>query len=447
MLRGGVRQQLKLRDASGKKTKPRRTAIGGFFVRTYLKGGITALAFQQGCQAAGPTASGDLARLCIGAGLHKHRLRKGKLKPDSRLAARAVRRKLLSKVILKNYVTQIPLWDSRANKKVMGNVNILPIHETLDRMVKEGAEMEWASIGDTQAGVQEDILDWGLRQGVDVRIGTWLALALWGDSAPYTKRDSVYLLTHCVLSGIHRKRAWIAVIGKRHVCQCGCWGRCTFDALFEVVAWSFRVLQTGFWPTHDHNGLPLTGWRKVLGDRKTPFRFRGCCTAKCADWAWHKQILAMRGWTGLRRCWGCQALFNDRDFSIHAPWRKTCVTMSGFVSSVLCGDQYASKIFLIPGFLYRYIVPDWMHVVCLGILQYLSGNVMWELFLAVGGTYHNPSAACAALNNMIIVTAKELGVEKPFHMLTVGMIKASGAKKPRMRLKAAEGRHFYQFLL
>eukprot|EP00959_Pyramimonas_sp_CCMP1952_P170685 3566901-Pyramimonas_sp.AAC.1 len=75
--------------------------------------------------------------------------------------------------------------------------------------------------------------------------------------------------------------------------------------------------------------------------------------------------------------------------------------MSGFIASVQCGRQYASNIFSIPGFHLSYIQPDWMHTVCLGILQDLAGNTMWELFETVGGTFARHLEACSTPKNMI----------------------------------------------
>ena len=35
----------------------------------------------------------------------------------------------------------------------------------------------------------------------------------------------------------------------------------TIDKLHEMLAWSFSCLLKGTWPSHDHLGQPLTGWR------------------------------------------------------------------------------------------------------------------------------------------------------------------------------------------
>ena len=83
--------------------------------------------------------------------------------------------------------------------------------------------------------------------------------------------------------------------------------------------------------------------RRMAG---SAFRFRAAVIAKCGDWAWHKQILGVRGWTGISRCWGCAARFDDTDFTLQAEWRNTCVSMAGFITSVLFGEQYVLARYL-----------------------------------------------------------------------------------------------------
>ena len=120
--------------------------------------------------------------------------------------------------------------------------------------------------------------------------------------------------------------------------------------------------------------------------------------------------------------------------------------MAEFLSSPLMGSQFLSKLFSVPGFTLHYIQPDWMHTVCLGVLQYLMGNVMWELFVLVCGSMSNPGQACATLFNMTVNVARDLGVDRPFSDLFVRMIRHAANKKPRMRLKAAQGRNVLPIL-
>ena len=46
--------------------------------------------------------------------------------------------------------------------------------------------------------------------------------------------------------------------------------------------------------------------------------------------------------------------------------------------------QHISAVFQIPGLRICHILPDLMHVCCLGVLQYAQGNAMWEVFASIG---------------------------------------------------------------
>ena len=109
--------------------------------------------------------------------------------------------------------------------------------------------------------------------------------------------------------------------------------------------------------------------------------------------------------------------------------------------------EWLSTFWSIPGMTIDLVKPDWMHCVCLGILQYLSGNCLYELFRELGGTFKKADAACTKLLNLIVATAHELKLEVPFRALTIRMIRASSSDKPKLKLKAAEGRRFLPILV
>ena len=183
-------------------------------------------------------------------------------------------------------------------------------------------------------------------------------------------------------------------------------------------------------------------------------RVGAACIAKCGDWAWHKSVLGMRGWRGdrgtQRMCWLCKAAFNDEhdcfDFTSTATWRRELTTQAEFWNSAASSSQYISSIWQIPGFHLSYVRPDWMHVCCLGILQYLSGNCLWELFKALGGTFRSPHSACSKLEHMIDMCSRHLGMERPFTTLYVTMFRSAASDKPKFKAKAAENRHFLPVL-
>jgi len=71
----------------------------------------------------------------------------------------------------------------------------------------------------------------------------------------------------------------------------------------------------------------------------------------------------------------------------------------------------------------------------------LQGNVFWELFVYFHGTRQHPEDALAKILSLIKSAASALGAESIISSITLNMIKASGRKPPKLKLKAAEGRH------
>ena len=164
----------------------------------------------------------------------------------------------------------------------------------------DGDVDRWAACGPEQTGYQADLHKWGNRMGIDTRAEPWAIIALWGDSAPSTKNDSVNLLSFQVLSGTVKKRIWICTFNKSSVCKCGCQGRHTFDDVFSVVAWSVRALISGLYPKHDHlgNEFPKGSYRRRMAGKS--LGIHGTILRKFGDWAWFKQSL---GLMGLARGW------------------------------------------------------------------------------------------------------------------------------------------------
>ena len=68
---------------------------------------------------------------------------------------------------------------------------------------------------------------------------------------------------------------------------------------------------------------------------------------------------------------------------------------------------------------------------------------MIDLYKSSGGVFsgRNVGVHCQRLENMACLAASELGLDRPFHSLTLGMMKSKKGM-PRMRLKATQARRF-----
>ena len=145
--RQGVRQRLGLRP------RPKPSALCQMLKKRFLDGHMTAPELQATARAAGSATPG-LQQLAKGT--VRYRMRRGENKVDNRNAARATTRVLAKTAVLNEpYMVKIPGWDDKKNERTMLTMSILPLHETLDCIVKPGAEAEWTSFSDTQQGVEE----------------------------------------------------------------------------------------------------------------------------------------------------------------------------------------------------------------------------------------------------------------------------------------------------
>lgn len=457
----GIRQKLHIVKPKKATTKPQTSPLADRLVDMYRKGKVSARDVGDTSASASSSFQGapvptDLAKLAKAQASTTT-----SSKHQSRNSSRSLMRAHTATtdiVLPPPYIAKTPLWSATQNRSEEQDLAYMPIHEVLEHLAQEDDLDKWTSCSPQQKGFESDLHHWGGRMGVPTRAGHWAIVGLWGDSAPSTKNDSLFLLSFQVLSGIVKQRFWITVFNKTKVCKCGCMGRHTFDMVFQVIAWSIRALIAGVYPKTDHldHEFPKKSYRGRLAGKR--LKLRGAALRKFGDWAWFKQALALRGWQGEgtrgRQCWLCQAGSKDDDcdpydFSMSARWRSTMMTMGQFWADVYEEGTHLSPIWQIPGFLTQYCIPDFMHVSCLGVVQYLSGNVMWELYKEMGGTTSNSIHICGLLQNMVDASSKALGMEKPFSNLSITMIKPSHPStntKPKMRLKAAKGRHFVKVL-
>ena len=85
---------------------------------------------------------------------------------------------------------------------------------------------------------------------------------------------------------------------------------------------------------------------------------------------------------------------------------------------------------------------DLMHCGCLGVVQYLLGNILYELFTdELGGSEANQQSQVAHLLLLIRQASKSLRRSTaPLNNLTYTMFKPARKSPPKMKTKASEGR-------
>jgi len=97
-----------------------------------------------------------------------------------------------------------------------------------------------------------------------------LPLGFHGDGVPFSKKDSLELLSFNFLAEPHGERIPITGVSKSYVCSCGCLGKHTWDDVL-AVSWSLRCLCTGRFPSTGPSGQPLDSARLKLQGKSLGF--------------------------------------------------------------------------------------------------------------------------------------------------------------------------------
>ena len=338
------------------------------------------------------------------------------------------------------YYAELPLWSTDLGRQEQVLVPMALPHEWLDFFVARDPSMLTMT-----AEVAEEVRLWKERTRASETDQAIIPLSIWGDTAPFGHKghDSIMLCLWSSLSGA-QKRRWVALLPKTLMCQCGCSTLHTLDALWDVLAWSFRALAAGVYPTCDHRGRPFVGddWRLAKAGQLMPYR--GAVVMFRGDWPWLSTVFQVATHGSTHVCFLCGATTRSdecpfTDASLDAAWRGSLVSPVGWFEDRFRRGLYVSSVFSWPGFTLQNVVLDWMHMVDLGVAQACLGNILVELFrsAAVGGLFTNPTQGLTRLQTMLNDCAVQLGTAVPFSKMTLSMIRGED-NRPRLKLKAAK---------
>ena len=188
------------------------------------------------------------------------------------------------------YKAQIPVWDKIADCQKLEWFHFMLPHEVLSSLLCFVSLVSLISFPGNP-DMQNTFTSWLQSNDLSDMADRAVAIGIWGDSAQYFTRDlSLYILLFNILSGSVNCRFMIAAFGKRSLCQCGCLGKCTFEAVFQVIAYSLTSLKQGVMPDRRHDG---SAFSDRLGDNLraalagSPLGLVGACIQRRGDWAWY----------------------------------------------------------------------------------------------------------------------------------------------------------------
>jgi hypothetical protein len=280
-----------------------------------------------------------------------------------------------------------------------------------------------------------------------IDFNTLVPIGFHGDGVPHQKNRTVEVFSWNFAAQPFWERFLFTCIEKWYLCNCGCNGAHTINAIMRIFVWSLEVLLVGCWPTARHDNTPWDpNTDKHRRNRNGQFKFRGVLMQIRGDWAWYKQMFGFKGWASESICWRCLANKSSMpyaDFSLSAKWRKTRMTQALFMARLRKEAAFINPLMGAPGFNFQYITIDVLHCMDLGVTADAIGNLFWMLLGTVykGG---NKKTQVEALFVNLKAFYRRSNAHCRLQKLTQEMIK--GEKKgPKIRAKGGECRCLVPF--
>jgi hypothetical protein len=222
----------------------------------------------------------------------------------------------------------------------------------------------------------------------------------------------------------------------------------TMDDIFRVIAWSWRICLMNRMPKQRHDMTPFTPQdkkRKKMGGEEI-----GCSAILSeirGDWSMFKETFRLPSWSsGTYICWLCSCCQCDlRDFSRGAKWRHERLDHYSFLRRQQELGKSLSTLMAAPFLTNQCFLPDWMHVMDLGVTLDFLGNLFKYLVDSGKLPGRNQELRTTALWKDIRDYYKRAEVPSKIPTLTHTMLLKEGGGKPKLRAKAGEARGLVPF--
>jgi len=342
----------------------------------------------------------------------------------------------------REYYAEIPIKNDKGEMELVLFPFLLP-HEVFRHLLKANGLRMRDFLCQENTELAELVKEFCAKFQVDpLEI---LAIGLHGDGAPFAAkmRDSLEQLSWSFVSDPGSSRIVFTAVPKSGV------GDGTFNAIFEVFAWSMRCLLLGVMPSVRRDGTPFVS--SDDSERKTwageTLLMKAALLQVRGDWAFYKSTFNFAGWSSELICWLCSATksrgsrFDYRQCGKEANWKFSRYALGDF-EAMLREKGQLSTIFRTPGLLVKHFLIDWLHAVDLGVSQSIIGNVLWEILDLYPGA--NRGDKLKMLWEELKNYYREYKPPSKLDGLTIEMLKLPG-KGPKLRSKAAECRYLLPF--
>ena len=153
-----------------------------------------------------------------------------------------------------------------------------------------------------------------------------LPVSLFVDGVPYSKVDSLVGFWLC--NEITGQRVLLAALRKNLQCSCGCRGWCSYWAIFDFLAWSFKAMAAGAFPSARHDCSDfLSSEQRRANLAGTPLVRKCCLLYIKGDWAEYSGTFGLPSAAdGARPCYACNCsastMYESEGISpVDMPWR------------------------------------------------------------------------------------------------------------------------------
>ena len=244
------------------------------------------------------------------------------------------------------------------------------------------------------------------------------ALGLHGDGVTFQRNKSLEVVS----VNFPRMPGWdripVFAMEKRHVCKCGCQGRCTWNDILWVISSMFIQLAMG-----------VAG-----GTRWLLIQCRG-------DWPFLKQVFYLPDWGNDHFCWKCWIHWQQRSTCRKAQLQTVARRSELDLMQQARETGYMTPLLRCPGFsLWVCVVIDWLHTVDLGVLQDFLGNALWQL------AERQPGSTQEARVQVVAAMIKEKYIEhkvpcnRRLPRFTLNCFRPQASKSPKLKCLGAHAR-------
>ena len=342
---------------------------------------------------------------------------------------------------------KVPTWDKNKACQVVVLFPFLLPHEMLRHMVnKNGVDDYFLGMESTYGPFAHSVMS-----KLGLSLDTCVALGFHGDGVPYSKSDSIEILSWNILSIPGMDRVPFTAISKQYICKCGCLGRHTYNSMLEVMKWSMLQLYIGRVSKFLPDG---TEWERSSKHLPPGTELPVALLIQArGDWPFLKQLFQVPQWNQEHICWLCRATKETYKIThSHSTWRTQRYAPNQFFHELREGDRQLCPLLELPGFSFASICLDWMHIMDLGVSPLIMGSLFFELIsssvamqcLVIGVVALSTQAErVAALWQCLRAWYSENKQPSMLNNLTKEMI--SNDQKVKLRAKAGECRYLVPF--